>query len=61
MSASEIDYASDMRLPAEKTCGDCVHTRRCVALFGHTATDTVCDFYPSRYRERAAAGETATA
>ena len=48
----EIDYAAEMRLPPDKTCGHCAHTRRCVALFGHTPADTSCDFHPSRYRVR---------
>ena len=51
--AQEIDYRAEMALPAGKTCGDCVHTRRCVSMFGHTPADTSCDFHPSRYRERA--------
>jgi hypothetical protein len=46
----EIDYDAAMRLPAGKTCGDCVHVRRCVAMFGHVPADTSCDFYPSRFR-----------
>ena len=55
-SASEPDYSTEMRLPAGKTCGDCIHTRRCVALFGHTEADTACDFYPSRYAPRTSSG-----
>ena len=37
-----------MRLPKGKTCGDCAHIRRCKAIFGHTETDTYCDWSPSR-------------
>lgn len=48
----EPDYAAEMKLPPGKTCGDCVHCKRCCAMFGHTPTDTYCDFWPSRYRER---------
>ncbi len=55
LPAAETDYQAEMRLPEGKTCGDCVHTSRCVALFGHTGVDTSCDFHPSRYRERVAA------
>lgn len=47
----EIDYDAAMRLPAGKTCGDCAHVRRCVAMFGHEQGDTSCDFYPSRFRQ----------
>jgi hypothetical protein len=41
----------DMNLPEGKTCGDCTHARSCIAMFGHVATDTYCDFYPVRFRE----------
>lgn len=40
-----------MNLPDDKTCGDCVHCRRCTMIFGHIPTDEVCDWYPSRFRE----------
>jgi hypothetical protein len=40
-----------MALPSGKTCGDCAHLNRCVAIFGHTATDTYCDWFPRRFRE----------
>jgi len=40
----------DMHLPDGKTCGDCVHFRRCNLMFGHIATDEVCDWAPSRFR-----------
>ncbi len=39
-----------MRLPADKTCGDCVHIRRCKLIFGHVETDRHCDWSPSRFR-----------
>jgi len=38
-----------MRLPKGVTCGDCVHARRCTLIFGHTETDTYCDWSPSRF------------
>jgi hypothetical protein len=37
-------------LPEGATCGDCVHIRRCGAMFGHVATDTYCDWVPSKFR-----------
>ena len=40
-----------MILPEGKTCGDCVHVARCRGVFGHTPTDTVCDWFPRRFRE----------
>ena len=49
-----------MRLPVNVTCGDCTHIRRCTQMFGHTATDTYCDWSPSRFKAAAkATGETA--
>lgn len=38
-----------MRLPAGVTCGNCHHIQRCKAIFGHTETDTYCDWSPSRF------------
>lgn len=46
---------TDMDLPEGKTCGDCIHCYRCSAIFGHIPTDEVCDWSPSRFRERVAA------
>lgn len=40
-----------MALPEGKTCGGCIHIRRCKAMFGHVETDTYCDWYPRRFRE----------
>lgn len=37
-----------MQLPTGKTCGDCLHIKRCKAMFGHTEKDTYCDWSPSR-------------
>lgn len=45
-----------MRLPEGKTCGDCCHIYRCKRMFGHTETDTYCDWSPSRFFERKAEG-----
>lgn len=41
-----------MNLPEGKTCADCAHCRRCCAIFGHIPKDEVCDFYPSRFKEK---------
>ena len=38
-----------MRLPKGSNCGNCHHIRRCKAIFGHTETDTYCDWSPSRF------------
>lgn len=45
------DNADKMNLPEGKTCGDCVHAKRCIAMFGHIAEDESCDWAPSRFRE----------
>ena len=42
-----------MELPAGKTCGHCVHERRCCTIFGHTPTDTYCDWFPRRFQDKA--------
>jgi hypothetical protein len=38
-----------MNLPEGKTCGDCVHCRRCTMMFGHIPEDEACDWAPSRF------------
>lgn len=43
--------ATCMELPQGKTCGDCAHVYRCTTMFGHTAADTYCDWFPCRFRE----------
>jgi hypothetical protein len=48
------DDKTCMELPAGKTCGDCAHVRHCMAFYAHTLTDTYCDFFPRRFKERAA-------
>ncbi len=45
----------EMNLPEGKTCGDCVHSRRCSLIFGRIPADEVCDWYPSRFQAKAAA------
>lgn len=51
--ADRIPYrriGDDMDLPEGKTCGDCVHCRRCTGMFGHIPADESCDWSPSRFR-----------
>lgn len=50
-----------MELPEGKSCGDCVHERRCCLMFGHVPTDTYCDWFPRRFCEVAKVGAGATA
>ena len=42
----------NMDLPAGKTCGDCLFSPRCVAIYGHIAEDATCDWSPSQFVER---------
>lgn len=44
----------DMKLPAGKTCADCVHFKRCLWLIGAQWVNDKskrCDFSPSRFHE----------
>jgi hypothetical protein len=53
MNDSTLNYdptdPDKMRLPAGMACGDCRHIRRCKMIYGHTETDTYCDWSPSRF------------
>ena len=42
----------EMDLPEGCTCSDCVHSKRCCAIFGHIPEDEVCDWHPSRFRPK---------
>jgi len=43
-----------MDLPDGKTCGDCAHTPRCLALgYTENADMTRCDFFPVRFMAKA--------
>jgi hypothetical protein len=42
---------SGMTLPEGMRCGDCLHFKRCVALFQCPAANTECDWSPSRFIE----------
>ena len=39
----------DMKLPDNKTCGDCAHLFRCIKLFGAQLTNMECDFFPIKF------------
>ena len=39
-----------MNLPVGLTCGDCIHIRKCKAIYGHGETDTSCDWSPSKFQ-----------
>ena len=39
----------DMKLPDNKTCGDCAHSFRCTKLFGAQLTNIECDFFPIKF------------
>ena len=48
----ERERVADMMLPAGMMCVDCVHLKRCTTLFSVVATNTVCDFAPSRFQAK---------
>lgn len=39
-----------MRLPMGVYCGDCVHIRKCSAIYGKTPRSDTCDFFPRKFR-----------
>jgi hypothetical protein len=41
-----------MTLPNGKTCGDCRHADRCIAMFGAEPSHTSCGFFPRRFALR---------
>lgn len=46
----EPDYSAEMRLPAGKTCADCLNGPICDGLFGAVKRGFAsCDFWPSRF------------
>lgn len=51
-----VDF-EQMNLPDKKTCGDCIHCRRCCAVYGHIPADEVCDWSPSRFKEAKPQGD----
>ncbi|WP_073844278.1 hypothetical protein [Pseudomonas sp. BTN1] len=40
-----------MNLPEGKTCGDCIHAKRCTMMFGDIPEAEACDWAPSRFRD----------
>jgi len=38
-----------MKLPANTTCGQCIHFYRCKGLISRDKLDTYCDWSPSRF------------
>lgn len=42
----------NMSLPPGKTCWDCRRFERCNKVYGHISADEVCDWSPSRFREK---------
>ena len=54
---TQADYAEAMRLPVDKTCGDCERSQKCAGLVGQKDTNRCCQFYPSLYDEKAQSSE----
>ena len=44
------DSDTCMGLPEGKTCSDCTSFRQCKSMIGVEETNTVCDFFPRRFR-----------
>ncbi len=42
-----------MVLPEGRTCKDCLHVRKCVAIFGAKEGNDFCGFFPRRFMEDA--------
>lgn len=42
----------DMLLDDGVTCKQCRNCKKCTTIFGQKETDTSCQFYPSRFKER---------
>lgn len=51
-TGTPCNEATCMVLPEGTTCADCVHVRRCVALFGQEAEMDYCQFFPRRFVAR---------
>ena len=47
----------EMKLPEGKTCEVCFAYEWCKRLFGCEPTNTECDYYPVRFKERKAVAE----
>ena len=43
----------DTKLPEGKTCGDCVHFKKCSWLVQAIGEWKECDFFPSRFIDKA--------
>jgi len=44
--------ATCMSLPEGQWCATCVHTDRCVKIFGAKPENTWCDFFPRRFSRK---------
>lgn len=44
--------SNNLKLPDNKTCGDCFHSLRCKTLFDGNDSNTSCQFSPNRYHPR---------
>jgi hypothetical protein len=48
-----MSAVNDMQLPDGKTCGDCVHYRKCLRLVYTVAShNKECDWSPSRFKDK---------
>ncbi|MEW6129603.1 MAG: hypothetical protein AB1757_21360 [Acidobacteriota bacterium] len=52
LKRNEHSQMYGMSLPQGKTCKDCVHFKKCNAMFGHIEEDETCDWSPSKFQEK---------
>jgi hypothetical protein len=53
VSAPAGDVPRDDALPVGKTCRDCAHAGRCVAMgFTDSLDNDYCDFIPVRFKQK---------
>ena len=49
VGSKEWQEEYDMLLPDNITCKECKNCSKCVNLFGSNETDTMCQWYPSKF------------
>lgn len=49
---SKCNENTCMNLPEDKKCGDCIHIIKCKMIYGHIESDTYCDWFPRKFRQK---------
>ncbi len=42
----------NMLLDDGLTCSDCIHSNRCITLFGQEERNTFCQFFPNKFVQK---------